>query len=57
MSAAVLAALLAVLAAEPASNDAAIEGVLNDTRRLEELTRDAQRLEVTAAYDGLEIEL
>ena len=42
---------------EPASNDAAIEGVLNDTRRLEELTRDAQRLEVTAAYDGLEIEL
>jgi ribonuclease BN (tRNA processing enzyme) len=42
---------------EPSSNDAAIEGVLKDTRRLEELTRGAQPLRVSAAYDGLEIDL
>jgi len=42
---------------EPSSDDAAIEAVLKDTRRLEELTRGAQPLRVSAAYDGLEIDL
>jgi phosphoribosyl 1,2-cyclic phosphodiesterase len=42
---------------EPANNDAAIEGALRDARRLEELTRGAQALRVSAAYDGLEIDL
>jgi phosphoribosyl 1,2-cyclic phosphodiesterase len=42
---------------EPANNDAAIETALNDAVRLEELTRGAQPLRVSAAYDGLEIEL
>jgi phosphoribosyl 1,2-cyclic phosphodiesterase len=42
---------------EPANNDAAIETALNDAVRLEELTRGARPLRVSAAYDGLEIEL
>src|SRR5207302_566768 len=42
---------------EPSSDDAAIEAVLKDTRHLEELTRAAQPLRVSAAYDGLEIDL
>ncbi|HEY5897025.1 MAG TPA: MBL fold metallo-hydrolase [Burkholderiales bacterium] len=43
---------------EPANNDAAIEGALRDARRLEELTRgDAPALAVSAAHDGLEIDL
>ena len=46
---------------EPANNDAAIDGLLRDARRLEELTRDnfqpPRRLEISAAHDGLEIEL
>jgi phosphoribosyl 1,2-cyclic phosphodiesterase len=42
---------------EPAYGDATIETVLQETRRLEELTRGAQPLQVSAAYDGLEIEL
>ena len=41
---------------EPANNDAALERSLADTRRFEELTGDL-RLEVSSAYDGLEIEL
>lgn len=41
---------------EPANNDAAIEAILHDTRRFAQLARDAS-LQVTAAYDGLEIEL
>lgn len=41
---------------EPAYDDATIEGVLRETRRLEELTRGAHALRVSAAYDGLEIE-
>jgi phosphoribosyl 1,2-cyclic phosphodiesterase len=40
---------------EPASDDAAIEGVLADARRLEEITRTGQPMAVSAAYDGLEI--
>jgi phosphoribosyl 1,2-cyclic phosphodiesterase len=46
---------------EPANNDAAIDSLLRDARRLEELTRDnfqpSRRLEISAAHDGLEIEL
>jgi ribonuclease BN (tRNA processing enzyme) len=42
---------------EPANGDATIEGVLRDARRLEELTRGAHALRVSAAHDGLEIEL
>jgi len=41
---------------EPANSDAAIETALRDARRLEELTRGAQALRVSAAHDGLEIE-
>lgn len=42
---------------EPANSDAAIEGLLRDARRLEELTRKEQPLQVSAAHDGLEIDL
>ena len=42
---------------EPANSDAAIEGALRDARRLEELTRGSAALRVSAAHDGLEIEL
>jgi phosphoribosyl 1,2-cyclic phosphodiesterase len=42
---------------EPANDDRALARILQETRRLEELTRDAHRLEVLAAYDGLELEL
>jgi hypothetical protein len=38
-------------------DDAAIDAVLAETRRLEEITRGATRLRVSAAYDGLEIGL
>jgi phosphoribosyl 1,2-cyclic phosphodiesterase len=48
---------LALFHHEPANDDRAIERILQETRRLEELTRDGQRLEIVAAYDGLEIEL
>lgn len=42
---------------EPAFGDAAIDGVLADTRRFEEITRAGEPLKVSAAYDGLVIEL
>lgn len=42
---------------EPAFDDAAIERVLADTRRFEEITRSAAPLKVSAAYDGMEIAL
>ena len=42
---------------EPANSDAAIEGLLRDARRLEELTRGKHALHVSAAHDGLEIDL
>ena len=40
---------------EPAYDDAMIEELWRESQRLEEITRDGHRLEVTAAYDGLEI--
>jgi len=42
---------------EPAYDDAAIERVLKETRRFEELTREDAPLAVSSAYDGLEIAL
>ena len=42
---------------EPAFDDAAISRVLADTRRFEEITRAGAPLRVSAAYDGMEIEL
>jgi len=42
---------------EPASDDEAIEGALVEARRLEEITRTGAPLRVSAAYDGLEIEI
>ena len=42
---------------EPANNDATLEGLLKEARRFEELTRGDQPLKVSAAYDGLEIDL
>ncbi len=48
---------LALFHHEPANDDRAIERILGETRRLEELTREAHGLAVVAAYDGLEIDL
>jgi ribonuclease BN (tRNA processing enzyme) len=42
---------------EPASDDATLAKVLADTQRLEQITRTGAALKVTAAYDGLVIEL
>jgi ribonuclease BN (tRNA processing enzyme) len=42
---------------EPAHDDATIELLWRETQRLEEITRAAHRVEVLAAYDGLEITL
>ena len=42
---------------EPVLDDAAIDALLAETRRLEEITRGAAPLQVSAAYDGLEIGL
>jgi phosphoribosyl 1,2-cyclic phosphodiesterase len=48
---------LALYHHEPANDDQAIARILDETRRLEELTRDGEPLEILAAYDGLELEL
>jgi len=42
---------------EPVFDDAAIDAVLAETRRLEEITRGASPLRISAAYDGMEIAL
>ncbi len=42
---------------EPAFDDDRIESLLNETIRFEKLTRTEQPLKITAAYDGMEIEL
>jgi phosphoribosyl 1,2-cyclic phosphodiesterase len=42
---------------EPSSGDEAIEGALVEARRLEEITRNGAPLRVSAAYDGMEIEV
>ena len=48
---------LALFHHEPAYDDAMIEQLWRESQRLEEITRENHRLEVTAAYDGLEIAL
>ncbi|MFN0040214.1 MAG: MBL fold metallo-hydrolase [Burkholderiales bacterium] len=42
---------------EPAFDDERIASILNETVRFEQLTRGPRKLTVTAAYDGLEIEV
>jgi phosphoribosyl 1,2-cyclic phosphodiesterase len=42
---------------EPANDDATIERIWREAQRLEQITREAHTVEVTAAYDGLEITL
>jgi len=42
---------------EPVFDDAAIDAVLAETRRLEEITRGARPLHISAAFDGMEIAL
>jgi phosphoribosyl 1,2-cyclic phosphodiesterase len=42
---------------EPALDDAALEKMLAETRRFEEITRGTSPLRISAAYDGLEIAL
>ena len=42
---------------EPANDDEAISRILEETRRLEEITRTRAPMHVSAAYDGMEIEL
>ena len=42
---------------EPIHGDAAIDRLLTETRRYEEITRSGRPLLVTAAYDGMEIAL
>lgn len=42
---------------EPLYDDAAIERVLSDARRYQEITADGTRLEISAAFDGMEITL
>jgi phosphoribosyl 1,2-cyclic phosphodiesterase len=42
---------------EPILEDEQLAAVLRETRRLEEITRGEQRLEISAAYDGMEIAL
>jgi phosphoribosyl 1,2-cyclic phosphodiesterase len=42
---------------EPVSEDAVIDALLAETRRFESITRGGTPLQVSAAYDGMEIEL
>ncbi len=42
---------------EPANNDERIAEIWRETLRFEEITRSGEQLRVSAAYDGLEIEL
>ena len=42
---------------EPANDDATLVGLLKEARRFEELTRGDHALKISAAYDGLEVDL
>jgi phosphoribosyl 1,2-cyclic phosphodiesterase len=42
---------------EPAFSDERIQSVLNETIRFEELTRGEQALKISAAYDGMELDV
>ena len=46
---------LALFHHEPVNDDAAIDRLCQDAQRLEEITRKGARLDVLAAYDGLEL--
>ncbi len=48
---------LALFHHEPVNDDAAIERLCQEARRLEELTRRGAPLDIVAAHDGLEIEV
>ena len=48
---------LALYHHEPVNDDQAIARVLDETRRLEEMTREDEPLQISAAYDGMEIAL
>ena len=48
---------LALFHHEPSSDDAQIDGVLQETRRFEALTRENEALEIFSACDGLVIDL
>jgi phosphoribosyl 1,2-cyclic phosphodiesterase len=48
---------LALFHHEPVNDDAAIDRLCHEAQRLEEITRVGERLEILAAYDGLEIDL
>lgn len=48
---------LALFHHEPVNDDAAIDRLCHEAQRLEEITRLGERLEILAAYDGLEIDL
>ena len=47
---------LALFHHEPMNDDAAIERLCRDARRLEEITRVGKGLDILAAYDGLELD-
>jgi len=42
---------------EPVHDDETLVGLLRETRRLEEITRTGRPLEISAAWDGMEIEI
>jgi ribonuclease BN (tRNA processing enzyme) len=42
---------------EPIYDDAMIERVLSDAQRYQEITADGRPLQISSAYDGLEIEI
>jgi phosphoribosyl 1,2-cyclic phosphodiesterase len=42
---------------DPFADDETLAGMLRDTRRFEEITRGDTRLEVSTAYDGMDIVL
>jgi hypothetical protein len=42
---------------EPVLDDDQLAAVLRETRRLEEITRGDHALEISAAYDGMEVTL
>ncbi len=48
---------LALFHHEPVNDDAAIDRLCHEAQRLEEITRTGERLEILAAYDGLEINI
>ena len=42
---------------EPVNDDAAIEQLCHEAQRLEQITRTGRRLDIVAAYDGLELDV